>query len=264
MSADTSAQRGSSKKNVSAAKAGTVPVHYPERLEDFIPKADWDHAYFKVITAARKRGIAFAVSGGFASSFYTGFWRNTKDMDLCVLPPNRDSMVEATREAGLHDLFDEKSYDRGWIYRSTVDGLIVDVIWQLANYRGEVDEDWLSRGPEITLYGEQVRLVPPEEMIWSKIHVIQRERCDFPDIANILYATGEALDWHRLIARLKGEERLLASVLMLFSWVAPGRASKFPEWIWGRLGIAPPAGGPDRDDDRIARLDSRPWFTPIG
>jgi len=31
------------------------------------------------------------------------------------------------------------------------------------------------------------------------------------------------------------EERLLASVLLLFSWVAPGAARAFPEWIWERL-----------------------------
>jgi hypothetical protein len=51
--------------------------------------------------------------------------------------------------------------------------------------------------------------------------------------------------------------------LLLFSWVAPGRARKFPEWLWDRLNIARPHDGPDRDDERIARLDSRPWFSPL-
>jgi hypothetical protein len=229
-------------------------------MRAFIPEEDWA-VYGAVVRLAKARGLRFAVSGGFASSFYTGFWRNTKDMDVCVMPADRDQMVQVTRDAGLHDLYDEKPYDRGWIYRATHEGIIVDIIWQLANYRGEVDDAWLSRGAEVTLHDETVRLVAPEEMIWSKIHIVQRERCDFPDIVNMLYATGATLDWSRLIARLAGEERLLGSVMLLFSWLAPGRARRFPEWIWARLGIERPSEGPERDDDRVRRLDSRPWFT---
>ena len=237
-------------------------VHYPQRMEDFVPRSEW-RIYRKVIALAKKRGVKFALSGGFAASFYTGFWRNTKDMDLCVVPQDRDVMVQITSEAGMHDLYEEKPYDRGWIYRATHEGVIVDTIWQLANYRGEVDEAWLTLGPEVTVHGDTVRLVPPEEMIWSKIHVVQRERCDFPDIINMLYACGTSLDWTRLIQRLDGEARLLASVVVLFSWLAPGRARRFPEWIWPKLGIERPAAGPERDDDRIRRLDSRPWFSPV-
>lgn len=241
---------------------GPVEVYYPDDLKQFIPELDWP-VYRAVLQRTAARGLRFAMSGGFTGSFYTAMWRNTKDMDLCVLPEDRESMIEATREAGLHDLYDEKPYDRRWIYRSTQDGIIVDIIWRLANLQGDVDEAWIEMGPRITLYDETLRLVPPEEMIWSKIYVVQRERCDWTDIINMLYATGERLDWTRLINRLASEQRLLASVLLLFSWLAPGRARKFPEWIWDRLGIVRPEGGPDRDDDRIARLDSRPWFSPL-
>jgi len=239
-----------------------LEVHYPDDLRQFIPEADWP-VYRAVLERAAARGLRFAMSGGFTASFYTAMWRNTKDMDLCVLPNEREAMLEVTREAGLHDLYDEAPYDRRWIYRSTHDGIIVDIIWRLANMAGDVDDAWLDEGPQISLHDQKVRLVPPEEMIWSKIHVVQRERCDWTDIMNMLYATGAALDWRRLIERLASEERLLGSVLLLFSWVAPGRARKFPEWIWDRLGLVRPPAGPERDDERIARLDSRPWFSPL-
>ena len=239
-----------------------LKVHYPQSLSDFIPDAEWP-VYCAVLERASARGLRFAMSGGFTSSFYTAMWRNTKDMDLCVVPGDREAMIEVTREAGLHDLYDEQPYDRRWIYRSTHDGIIVDIIWRLANMQGDVDDAWVSRGPEVTLHDRGVRLVPPEEMIWSKIHIVQRARCDWPDIMNMLYATGAALDWRRLIGRFRGEERLLSSVLLLFSWLAPGQARAFPEWIWERLAIPRPEGGPLRDDDRIARLESRPWFSPL-
>jgi hypothetical protein len=255
------AKRESAQSEAPVATAMTRPhVHYPEDIQAFIPEEDW-RLYGAVIRGAQARGLPCAVSGGFATSFYTGFWRNTKDMDLCVRPADRDAMVEVTREAGLHDLYDEKPYDRGWIYRATHEGVIVDTIWQLANYQGVVDDAWLGGGADVTLYGDTVRLVSPEELIWSKIHIVQRERCDFPDIVNVLYAMGPTLDWFRLISRLAGEERLLGSVMLLFSWLAPGRARRFPEWIWPRLGIERPSGGPERDEDRIRRVDSRAWFT---
>ena len=247
-------------ENIASSSGSAVGVHYPDDVGQFIPPEDWA-IYSAVLSHARASGVRFAMSGGFTGSFYTGVWRNTKDMDLCVLPSNREALIDATRRAGLHDLHDEKPYDRRWIYRATRDGVIVDTIWQLANFRDQVDDAWLECGPEVVLYGESVRLVPPEEMIWSKIHIVQRERCDWPDVINLIYATGAALDWSRLIRRMRGpDERLLGSVMLLFSWLAPGRARTFPEWIWGALRIAPPGDGPDRDDARVALLESRPWF----
>jgi hypothetical protein len=231
-------------------------------MEEFIPESDWQ-VFRKVLALATQRRIPFALSGGLATSFYTGLWRNTKDMDVCVLPRDRDAMVQAAKDAGLHDLHDEKPYDRGWIFRATERGSIVDIIWRLANYHAEVDDAWLSLGPEVTIHGQTLRLVPPEEMIWSKIHVVQRERCDFPDIANILYSCGPQLEWTSLLERVDGEERLLASVMSFFAWLAPGRARRIPRWVWNKLALEPPSEKPERDDERIRRIDSRPWFSPV-
>ena len=256
------AKRATVLPDASVAAATPRPeVRYPEDIQAFIPEEDW-RLYGAVIRRATKLGLSFAVSGGFATSFYTGFWRNTKDMDLCVRPADRDAMVAVTREAGLHDLYDEKPYDRGWIYRATGQGVIIDIIWQLANYTAEVDDGWLTSGPEVTVYGDTLRLVPPEEMILSKIHVVQRERCDFPDIVNILYACGAQLDWSRLLELLSGEERLLASVVAFYSWLAPGRSRTIPDDVWQKLKLERPTEDVERDDDRIHRIDSRPWFSP--
>jgi hypothetical protein len=238
-----------------------VAVHAPARMEDFVSTSDWE-VFRKVIARARERGVDFALAGGFATSFYTAAWRNTKDVDLCVRPRDRDAMVQATVDAGLHDYHDEAPYDRGWIYRATGQGVIVDIIWQLANYTAEVDDAWVELGPEVTVYGDTLRLVPPEEMIFSKIHVVQRERCDFPDIVNILYACGAQIDWPCLLERLAGDEQLLASVVAFYGWLAPGRARTIPDPVWQKLHLQRPSEDLERDDDRIRRIDSRPWFSP--
>jgi hypothetical protein len=210
--------------------------------------------------AIRGADVPFALGGALAVGFYTGMDRPTKDLDLYIVPSDRERAMRAVTAAGLKDYFDRAPYDRRWIFRAIEGRTIVDIIWALANSRAQVDEDWLSHGPMVDLFDERMNLVPAEELIFSKLHVVQRERCDWPDVLNLLYVVGAHMDWDRLLARCAGEEKLLAAVLLTFSWIAPGRAEALPEWVWDRLEIPPPETGPFKDEERIASLDSRPWF----
>ncbi len=153
-----------------------------------IPEDQWA-VYQQVIQQANKQGIQFSMGGAFSVATYTGHWRNTKDLDFYVLPQNRDAMIQVVTGVGMHDYYEELPYERHWIYRAVKDGIIVDIIWSMANKRAQVDESWITRGPEIEVRGEKLRIVPPEEMIWGKIYIIQKDRCDWTDIFNILYYT---------------------------------------------------------------------------
>jgi hypothetical protein len=135
-------------------------------------------------------------------------------------------------------------------------------MWALANGAGDISADWLSRGTRAQVRGQALRLLSPEDIFWTKVHVLQRDRCDWPDLLNLLYAAGPAFDWTRLLTRMNGGERLLAAVLSVFAWLAPGRAAELPGWLWERLQLAPPSG-PRRSDERIRLLDTRDWFTAI-
>ena len=107
--------------------------------------------------------------------------------------------IDMMGQCGLEDYFDVRPYNREWIYRAFAGDVIVDSIWAMANRRAEVDEGWLSRGPLIRMFGQEFRAIPPEELIWSKLYVLQRDRCDWPDILNLICATGPNLDWNHLI-----------------------------------------------------------------
>jgi hypothetical protein len=122
-----------------------------------IAAGEW-RVYQQVIDEARAANIEFAVGGAFAVAAYTGHWRNTKDLDLYVLPERRQAMIAALTRAGLRDYYDHEAYDRGWIYRAVANDVIVDVIWAMANRRAEVDEEWVvDRAREHT--GTVVQLV---------------------------------------------------------------------------------------------------------
>jgi hypothetical protein len=218
--------------------------------------------YRNVLIKAQDSGIPFALGGGMAAMVYAGQTRDSKDIDIYLRPGDRDGMIGLLTSLGLTDYYDQKPYDRSWIYRSWQDGMIVDVMWGMANQRAQVDDLWLS-GPSFEVEGRSILVVPPEEILWSKLYVLQRDRCDWPDALNMLYALGPDLAWSHLLERVGPDVGLLAGLLATFRWLCPTRAAKLPASLWSRLGLEPcsqecGATGAKRAD----LLDKRPWFTP--
>ena len=185
------------------------------------------------------------------------------------LPPSRrDEGIEIISSLGFHDLFAEKPYDRGWIYRGCQGGMIADIIWSFANYRTEVSERWLERAPRVLIRGTQVPLLPVEELLWAKLHIMHRDRCDWPDLLNVLYRCGEQVDWDHLLGLIGEDAGLLGGLLATFAWICPGRARALPRWLWRRVGLLEPAAprsgeaAPDVDWARVNLLEHREWFGP--
>jgi hypothetical protein len=242
----------------------------PSSAPDVAVQPEWDAAigeydwtvYRRVMQEARAAGVRLAFGGAFATGVYTGDLRNTKDFDFYILPAQREAMIEATRRAGLHDYHDQLPYDRNWIYRASSDGVIVDSIWAMANRRTEVTERWLTTGPLVQLREEVIRAIPIEDLIWSKLYVLQRDRCDWGDVLNLIQAQTQVIAWPALIDRLGEDAPLLGGVLLVYAWLAPERAAVIPSAIWDRLGLTPtraPAGL-DVTAQRVGLIDSRPWF----
>jgi Nucleotidyl transferase of unknown function (DUF2204) len=227
-----------------------------------IPETEWQ-VYQRVIRGVRQAGIPFAFGGAFATAVYTGELRNTKDFDLYIRPEDRSTMLEVVAQAGLRDHFERLPYDRSWIYRASDGEVIVDTIWAMANQRALVDMAWLTRGPLVELRGEEMRAIPVEELIWCKLYVVQRERCDWGDVLNLIDAQGGRLDWHHLLHRMGEDAPLLSGVLALYGWLSPQRSDVIPESIWDRLGIQRLGGHPadaGLTTTRARLLDARPWF----
>ena len=229
---------------------------------DQIPDDEWA-VYSPVIEAVQSAGIACALGGAFALATYTGNWRNTKDLDLYIVERDIPATIEILTAAGLSDYYDVEPYDRGWIYRAHNNGTIVDAIWGMPNRRAVCTPDWLTSGPEIAVRDKRLRVIPPEELIFAKIFVMQRPRCDWPDIINIIYGAGPAIDWDHLLCLLGPDVPLLRSILSTFAWLAPGRARELGSEIWRLVDLPQPVDGPDYDVSRITLLESRPWFAPL-
>jgi hypothetical protein len=227
-----------------------------------MPEEEWA-VYRPVLEQCRASDLPVALGGGLAFSYYSGMWRNTKDMDLYMLPSDVQRGMAILTACGFEDYHSRVGYDRSWIYRGYRDGVIVDLISSMANHRAEVDRKWLA-GPTVQIGGLQLRVIPVEELIFAKLYVCQRDRCDWPDLLNILH-TQDSINWDHLLERVEDDWPLLSGLLCVFAWLCPTRAAELPSSVWTRLGLNLPLQGPPCENAarRIELLESRPWFVPI-
>jgi hypothetical protein len=229
-----------------------------------VPASDWAH-YARVMDECDHREVRYVLGGGLAFSELSGRSRNTKDLDLYILPGQKELAIEALLAAGFHDYFDELPYDRTWIFRGRLEPVIVDLIWTSPNHRTMVDEGWLEHGPAIHVHDRCVRLIPPEELIVAKLFVLQKDRCDWTDLFNVLNDQAGSLDWERVYRRVgERDAPLLGGLLSAFRWLCPVDSREIPDSIWTRCGLLPPSEAPDPGprEDRAWVLDSRDWFGP--
>jgi hypothetical protein len=227
-----------------------------------IPEDQWG-IYSQVIDSLTERRVPFAIGGAFAMATITGFWRDTKDLDIYALPEHREAARKVLDELEFQDYFDTKPYDRWWIYRSVKNDTIIDLIWAMATHRAQIDDLWMS-GPTVEIRGRRLRVLPAEAVLWDKLYIMQRERCDWPDAMNVLYWACEDIDWEYLLERVGDDRPLLAAAITVFRWLSPGRAQKLPPQIWDCLGLstALPLRGPQLIQERADLLDRRPWYGP--
>jgi hypothetical protein len=226
-----------------------------------IPAEQW-RVFQQAIKAVRQAGVRFLIGGAFGLASYIDRCRNTKDLDFFVLSSEKDRVIDALTKAGFEDFFEKSPYERGWIFRATKDEVIVDTIWQTPNRRSQVDDLWFERARDLVLMGEPLKIIPAEELLCIKLYVLQRDRCDWPDLLNLLHATCDQLDWEHVLRRMNSDAPLLGGLLQIFNWIAPARALTLPAWVRKEFCLREPTSEELALDPhvRVQVLDSRAWY----
>lgn len=206
---------------------------------------DTRNFYREVLTRLGHSKIPFLVGGAFAFGCYTRVVRDTKDIDVFVYPQDAGKILKELERAGYQTEFT----DRLWIAKAFHGECVVDVIFGFGNGIGHVDEEWFTHACQGDLLDIEARLIPPEEMIWSKAFVMTRDRYDGADVAHLLLTFAERLDWKRLDRRFDVHWRILYNHLLLFGYIYPSERARIPSWIMQELaerlreetGAPPPA-----------------------
>ena len=187
--------------------------------------------YLDAFRALKENGVEFLVGGAYSLARYTDIPRHTKDMDLFLRRRDRDAALAALASAGYRT---EVTYPH-WLAKGFRGEYLIDLIDGSGNGVAVVDDHWFEFAVEDTVLGEPVLLCPAEETIWSKAFIMERHRYDGADIAHILRAVGDRLDWRRLLDRFGPYWRVLFSHLVLFGFVYPRERANVPAWVLGEL-----------------------------
>jgi len=182
--------------------------------------------YLNSMRILDESGIDYLVGGAYSLAHYCGVVRHTKDFDIFVrkrdLPRARgaferaDYRTELVFPHWLAKAFKPRSED------------FVDIIFSSGNGLCEVDDEWFDHAVEGAALGQPARLVPAEEIIWTKAFIQERERFDGADIAHLLLARGPELDWPRLQKHFRGHEHVLLAHLVLFTYIYPTEREQIP------------------------------------
>jgi hypothetical protein len=181
--------------------------------------------YREALSALTDAGIAFLVGGAYALERYTGIARHTKDFDLFVRPADAVRTLDALADIGCQT---DLTFPH-WLGKAFRAREFVDVIWSSGNGIAEVDDRWFAHAVPAEVLGVAVSLCPPEEMIWSKSFVMERERYDGADVAHLI--RGVDLDWTRLLERFGAHWPVLLTHVVLFRYIYPADRDRVPAGV---------------------------------
>lgn len=179
-----------------------------------------------------RAGIDYLVGGAYAFARYTGIERHTKDFDIFIRREDYERIAKVLGEAGYES---ELTFPH-WLGKSFYGDDFIDLIFSAGNGVAKVDDQWFERAVPGVVIGMDVRLIPAEEMIWSKGLIMERERFDGADVAHVIKAVGKELDWRHLIGRYAENWRVLYAHLVLFGYIYPSHRSNIPAWVMDELG----------------------------
>ncbi|PYJ36348.1 MAG: hypothetical protein DME52_07380 [Verrucomicrobia bacterium] len=198
------------------------------------------------MAALQDANVPFLLGGAYVVEVYSGVSRRSKDFDLYVRPRDVDAAMDALARAGYKT---EMTFPH-WLAKAGRGRDYIDLIFRAGNGLCEVDDSWFERARDDELLGLHMKLSAPEEMIWMKAFIMERERFDGADIAHILRRCAMDLDWPHLVRRFGPDWRVLLSHLVLFGYIYPTEQGRIPnsvmEDLIARLRRESPAGGQER------------------
>ena len=183
--------------------------------------------YRDAMEVLNRAKVPFLVGGAFAFIHQAGIDKSTKDLDIFARPSDVQRLLEACATAG----YETELVFSHWLAKIRSPEGFIDVIFSSGNGIAAVDDGWFEHAAPGEVLSVSVQIAPPEETIWSKAFVMERERYDGADVSHLILAIGERLDWDRLVQRFGPHWRVLLGHLILFGFIFPSARSRVPEGV---------------------------------
>src|SRR5947209_7279263 len=153
--------------------------------------------YRRALQALADARVPFLVGGAFAHACFTGIRRATKDLDLFIRREDYERVAALMQAEGWRA---DIAFPH-WLAKVYAGEEFIDLIFNSGNGVTPVDERWFRNNREAEVLGVPVRVANIEDSLLSKAFIMERERFDGADIAHLLLANAEHLDWAGLLER---------------------------------------------------------------
>lgn len=177
-----------------------------------------------------ERRAPYLVGGTLGYQAHTGTHginARTGYLELFVREADRRRVLDLLRERRWEAIGDVSS----WQTKARRGDSVIDVICGFANGIARVDDLWFTHSVPGQVLNVETRLVPVEEMIWSKAFAMDRCRFEGADVAHLLLMQAGRIGWDRLLWRFGPDWRVLLGHLMFFGYVYPERRTLVPETL---------------------------------
>lgn len=192
-----------------------------------IPKNEAEKFYLRILSILNKEKIPFLIGGTYATQKYTGIIRKTNDMDVFCLNSDVLKILDILAKEGIKvEMSDER-----WIAKAFDRHFVIDFIFGTQQGIIPVDQSWFDNPVWVEMFNLKVRLVPLEEMIYSKAYRQDLFRFEGPDINHLILKQGKKIDWQRLLNKMDPHWEILFAHIINFRFVYPSERSIIPEWI---------------------------------
>lgn len=191
------------------------------------------HAFYKeALDHLNESGIPYLLGGAFAMFHYTGIYRDTKDLDIFCKPSDYPAILKSFAGKGYRTVL----YDVRWLAKVFKDDYFIDIIFDTVNNICKVDDNWLHHATKARFVGVDTSLLAPEELVFCKLYVLNRERYDGADVNHVWLKTGKNFDWKRLLFYMDPHWHILLAQLLQFQFVYPSEYHDIiPKWLFDEL-----------------------------
>ena len=200
-------------------------------MSEALGERECDKFYRAAMLLLQKANVPFLVGGAYAFGVYTGITRDTKDFDLFVQPRDVERAL-ATLSGGGYGA--ERTFPH-WLAKAKCGEDVIDFIYAAGNGLCQVDQTWFDRARDGQLLGMPVKLCAPEDIVWMKGFIMERERFDGADIVHLIESCGETMDWEHLVNRFGPDWCVLLSHLIFFGYIFPSERDRVPKRILDQL-----------------------------
>jgi hypothetical protein len=199
-------------------------------LEDEVPPVTAAF-YRRALQLLVDAEVPFLVGGAFAHACFTGIRRSTKDLDLFIRRQDYERVASLMQAEGWRA---ELTYPH-WLAKVYAGEDFIDLIFNSGNGVAPVDDRWFQGNAQAEVLGVPVLVANVEDGLLSKAFIMERERYDGADVAHLLQASAEHLDWEGLLQRFGAHWRVLLAHLTLFGYIYPGERHRVPRWVMDTL-----------------------------